>query len=242
MTTSYNGWPFIGAHRIVRALVPGTADVRIEIRAGEVATVLNAWAALWHKRIRPIDTYKPRDYWGWSATNDHPTSCHLSGTAIDLNASSLPFQRYTMPADQRDAVHELLTQFRGVLAWGGDWSNPPDEMHTEIAVPPGDPRLSQLARDLSAGYLGVYTPEEEPTVSDPVYKSKVPGSDYAAPLADFILEIDRKIEELHRSTIPAVLDRLTDIETKIDDQATSEEWKALLAEWQQAMEQWRADR
>ncbi len=217
--TSYNGWPFIGTGELVRALVPGTRDVRIEIRAGDVATVLNAWAALWHKRIRPIDTYRPRDYWGWSATNDHPTSCHLSGTAVDLNASTLPFRAHTMPHHQRAEVHRMLDEFRGVLAWGGDWDSPVDEMHTEIAVPPGDPRLAQLAADLSAGYLGVY--QEEPTVSEPVYKSKVPGSTYAGPLAEFILQIDRKIEELHKSTLPAVLDRLTDIETKIDEQGAS---------------------
>lgn len=219
MTTSYNGWPFIGPAQLVRALVPGTGNVRIELRAGEVATVLNAWAALWHKRIRPIDTYRPRDYWGWSATNSHPTSCHLSGTAVDLNATALPFRRRTMPPDQRAEVNRMLGEFRGVVVWGGNWGGTGvDEMHTEISVPPGDPRLGQLARDLSAGYLGVYD-QKEPPVSEPVYKSLVPGSDYAAPLHEFIRQIDRKIEELHRSTLPAVLDRLTDIEAKIDEQA-----------------------
>lgn len=155
-THSYNGWPFITAAGIVRALVPGTGDVRIEIRAGEVATVLNAWAALWHRNVRRLDTYRPRDYWGWSATNDHPTSCHLSGTAIDLNATTLPFRIATMPADQRATVDRMVSDFRGVVAWGGHWTNPIDEMHAEIAVPPGDHRLTDLARDLSAGYLGVY--------------------------------------------------------------------------------------
>ncbi|MBB1033170.1 M15 family peptidase [Dietzia sp. CQ4] len=153
---SYNGWPFITAAGTISAIVPGTEDVRIEIRRGEVATVLNAWAALWHRRVRRIDTYRPRDYWGWSAENDHPTSCHLSGTAIDLNATTLPFRTRSMPADQRAAVDQLVREFLGVVAWGGHWANPVDEMHTEIAVRPGDSRLTNLARDLSNGYLGVY--------------------------------------------------------------------------------------
>lgn len=162
MTHSYNGWPFIPATEVVRAVVPGTHDVRIEIRRGDVATILNAWAALWHRRVRPLDTYRPRDYWGWSATNDHPTSCHLSGTAVDLNATTLPFRLRTMPADQRAAVDDMVHQFRGVVAWGGHWTNPADEMHAEIALPPGDRRVADLAADLSAGYLGVYTSPTEP--------------------------------------------------------------------------------
>lgn len=153
---SYNGWPFVNASATVRALVPGTNDVRIEIRRGEVATVLNAWASLWHRRVRRIDTYRPRDYWGWSAENDHPTSCHLSGTAIDLNATTLPFRARTMPAAQRAEADRLVREFRGVVAWGGHWTNPVDEMHAEIAVRPGDRRLTDLARELSGGYLGVY--------------------------------------------------------------------------------------
>lgn len=154
-THSYNGWPFVTSSALARAVVPGTGDVRIEILAGPVATVLNAWAALWHKNIRRIDVFRPRDYWGWSAVNDHPTSNHLSGTAIDLNATTLPFRQRTMPADQRARVDQMVRDFRGVVAWGGHWTNPSDEMHAEIAVRPGDHRLTTLARDLSSGYLSV---------------------------------------------------------------------------------------
>lgn len=170
MSHSYNGWPFIPASQVVRALVPGTADVRNEIRRGEVATILNAWTALWHRDVRRVDTYKPRDYWGWSATNSHPTSCHLSGTAVDLNATTLPFRRLTMPASQRATVDRMVRDFRGVVAWGGHWTNPIDEMHAEIAVRPGDPRIAALVRDLSNGYLGVWpgtvTPDPEPPQED----------------------------------------------------------------------------
>jgi hypothetical protein len=160
---SYNGWPFITHNGTVAATVPGTKAVNIPIRKGDVATILNAWAALWNKRIRPIEDDSAPDYGGWTSTNSHPTSCHLSGTAIDLNWNAFPFRvRRATPA-QRAAADQMVKDFRGVVAWGGHWSDPVDEMHAEIAVLPGDPRIATLVRDLEAGYLGVYATDPNTT-------------------------------------------------------------------------------
>lgn len=155
-TKSYNGWPFITHNGTVAALVPGTKAVNIPIRRGDVATILNAWAAVWNRRVMPIEDDNAPDYGGWTSTNDHPTSCHLSGTAIDLNWNALPFQQRRMSAARRAQVDQMVRDFRGVVAWGGHWTDPVDEMHAEIAVLPGDPRIATLVNDLNNGYLGVY--------------------------------------------------------------------------------------
>lgn len=193
-----NGWRQCSAAETVRAVVPGTRDVRIEIRAGDAATILNAWAAWWHKNVYPIDTYKPRDYWGWSATNSVWNSNHLSGTAIDLNATTLPWQQRTMSAEKIATVNYGLKLFEGCIFWGGHWQRV-DEMHSQLAYPEGDARIAAFAKKLSNGYLGIYgTPKETPVTT--------PAPDKLASLVDgslhtrdqYLLYIDRYMWRINK--------------------------------------------
>ena len=153
-----NGWYQIPASETVRAVVPGTKNVRLEIQKGIPATILNAWAAWYHKNVEDIEyNYNngSRDDWAWSATNDVWNSNHLSGTAIDLNATKYPWGTYRMPKHQVDKVNEGLRLFEGTVFWGRNWSKP-DEMHFQIAFPPGDARLAKFAEKLNNGHLGIY--------------------------------------------------------------------------------------
>ena len=81
-TYSENGWRMCNRDECVIADVPLSFIDTAPIRRGDVATILGAWM-LWYDRnveelLSPV--------WGWSNTNDVPTSNHLSGTALDFNA------------------------------------------------------------------------------------------------------------------------------------------------------------
>lgn len=160
-----NGWPVIPASKLDRDPVPGTRAV-VEVRAGDVSTVLKGWAAWFHRNVEPIDPGQ-RDDWGWSPSNDVPDSNHLSGTAIDINAVRYPWKRYTMPADKVAVVRRGLDLFEGTVFWGRDWGETgswPDEMHYQIAC--DAKTLARMAARLNAGYLGIYRPEDDMPLTD----------------------------------------------------------------------------
>jgi D-alanyl-D-alanine carboxypeptidase len=156
-----NGWPQCSRDQCVNPVVPGTRKVRIEIREGVASTILVAWAAWWHRNVRSIE---PRDghrnWWGWSATNDVWNSNHLSGTAVDLCADELPWQRYTMSGDERALVQRGLGLFEGHVYWGGVW-NRVDEMHSQMAGSTlNNSRTAEFAERLRNGYLNIYGPPD----------------------------------------------------------------------------------
>lgn len=168
-TVSENGWRICDTAEIVKPLVPGTDGVRPEVRRGPAATILVATAALFHKRVRRIDRYKPRDYWGFSWENVVPNSNHLAGTAVDLIATELPWKRsaYSGLLNQREieACRGILRDMKGGVFWGEDWGTK-DPMHWQLNWREGDPRVDALAAELSDGYLGVFAPEKPRDPSD----------------------------------------------------------------------------
>ena len=75
--------------------------------------------------------------WGYAARNVRGSSStisnHASGTAIDLNAPAHPLgARGTFSDRQERAIRAILKDLDGVVRWGGDYKNRPDEMHFEI--------------------------------------------------------------------------------------------------------------
>lgn len=125
---SENGWRMCNADETV---VVDVAGMPLRVRAGYAAEALGAWARWYHENVEPIDRYRPLDDWGWSATNDVWSSNHLSGTAIDLNATQYPWGQRTMPADRKARVRRGLALFEGVIFWGADWDRA-DEMHFQL--------------------------------------------------------------------------------------------------------------
>lgn len=154
-THSENGWRMADRNECVVSNPVPHSDTA-PVRSGVAATILNAWLIWYHLHVEPIAS----PVWGWSRDNDVPSSNHLSGTALDINAPRYPWGYRTMPAMRIAKVRNGLGLFDGCVFWGADW-NRADEMHYQIAYPEGDPRLSKLADALSAGYLGLYGPPTE---------------------------------------------------------------------------------
>lgn len=160
--TSENGWRMVNSDSCPPALVPGT-DTKLRIREGDAATILIAWACWYHNNVEPIDRFRDAptytDDWGWSEYNDVGDSNHLSGTAIDINATQYPWGARVMPDEMVAKVQEGLRLFEGTVFWGADWSRA-DEMHYQIGLPEDDPALGTFAARLNQGYLGIYAPPD----------------------------------------------------------------------------------
>lgn len=154
---SENGWPMCNSASCVSEMVVPAAK-RVPLRAGDVATILNAWLILYNREVEPITS----QVWGWSADNDVWNSNHMSGTAVDIGAPKYPWGQRTMPSGTKAKVRALLAKFEGVVFWGADWDYP-DEMHYQIGLPPSDPRVHQFAEKLNNGYLGAYPADDAPS-------------------------------------------------------------------------------
>ncbi|RYE40729.1 MAG: hypothetical protein EOP24_39680 [Hyphomicrobiales bacterium] len=151
-TYSENGWRMCNRDACVVAnVLPFTNTA--PIRAGDAATILNAWTLWYHHNVEPLTS----PVWGWSATNDVANSNHLSGTALDFNAPKYPWGLRTMPAARIAKIREGLRLFEGTVFWGADWGRA-DEMHFQIGYREGDARVRNFAQRLSDGHLGIYGP------------------------------------------------------------------------------------
>lgn len=162
-----NGWPQIPANVLDKSGIPGLkADFRIETAPGDVSTLLRAWILWYDRNVEDVEfNYQngARDEWGWSATNSVWNSNHLSGTAVDINATRWPMGRRNMPQDLVDRVQRGLVLFEGTIFWGRVWNNP-DEMHYQIAGTPAS--IAPLAQRIRDGYLNLLAPEKPRDPSD----------------------------------------------------------------------------
>jgi hypothetical protein len=146
--TSYNGWPVgtpgssIG---IVSYYAPNTS-ILIPVKSGDVATVLMYVAGRFNSEVEAL---RAGQVWGYdyrkNVNNPSVWSNHASGTAIDLNSALHPNGAKNTFSGAKVAVIRNILAFCGdVIYWGGDYSGTTDEMHFEIDVAPGDPRLPAL--------------------------------------------------------------------------------------------------
>jgi hypothetical protein len=127
---SENGWRMVDQGSCVWVKVPGT-NVSLQIREGQPAKILGAWAADWNAYVEPL---RDADSACWTATNDVASSNHLSGTAIDLNWQSHPFRvaNAGMNAAQLATVAEMLDFYEKLVFWGNNWDSPKDAMHSQM--------------------------------------------------------------------------------------------------------------
>lgn len=152
--TSYNGWVVgkTAAAIGVRSYRIKDTAIYISVRSGDVATVMTYLAARFNAEVEKL---RPGQIWGYEyradVNNTKWWSCHASGTAIDLNAVLHPnHAKGTFAAPALARLRRILTDCNGVVYWGGDYSGVTDAMHFEINVPPGDPRLPELAARIRA--------------------------------------------------------------------------------------------
>lgn len=169
---SENGWRMCNRDECERIYIEGANNdflAAMIVRSGPAEVLLRAWAHWYHRNVEPLDRYRSGvgDDWGWSATNDVPNSNHLSGTALDFNASQYPWGRdasQVMPRERIAKIREGLALFRGFIFWGQDWGRK-DPMHYQVGVPEFDSDgmpnrgLAAFAAELEGGLYGLLAPE-----------------------------------------------------------------------------------
>lgn len=130
---SENGWRPArldpGSEQLVWRTVPGTA-VNLQVMRGLPEVFLLAWAADWNAYIEPL---RDADSASYTPTNSVATSNHLNATAEDLNWRNHPFpQRGSLNSDQMATLRQMIDFYEGWIFWAGDWSDPVDEMHSQM--------------------------------------------------------------------------------------------------------------
>lgn len=132
VATSQNGYYANNRNLIISVDIPGgrvscRKDYGIPVIVKELFTRFHneveslKWPGNWGYAERPIR--------GSSTT----LSNHASGTAWDANAPQHPLGKSgTFSASQVKAIKRILSDFDGVLRWGGNYNNRKDEMHFEI--------------------------------------------------------------------------------------------------------------
>lgn len=128
---SSNGWPMVNGDECTWVTVPGTS-VSLQIQNGQPLAILRAFAADFNAYVEPL---RDPDSACWTPTNSVSTSNHLSGTAMDLNWESHPFQVADagFSAAQIATIKEIQAFYEGTVFWGNDWSDPKDAMHFQLA-------------------------------------------------------------------------------------------------------------
>ncbi|MFV8317106.1 M15 family metallopeptidase [Mycobacterium sp. 23] len=130
---SSNGWPMVDEGSCTWVIVPGTnPPVSLQIQNGQPLQILRAFAADFNAEVEPL---RDADSASWTAGNSVGDSNHLSGTAMDLNWDSHPFQVADAGFNQAKLakVRELLNWYEGIVFWGNDWTSPKDAMHFQLA-------------------------------------------------------------------------------------------------------------
>lgn len=130
LTHSSNGWPMVDQGSCTWVGIPGT-NVTLQIQNGAPLAILRAFAADFHAHVEPL---RDPDSACWTATNSVASSNHLSGTAMDLNWNSHPFQIANAGFDAAKIarVRELIDFYEGTVFWGNDWTSPKDAMHFQL--------------------------------------------------------------------------------------------------------------
>ena len=166
MARSQNGWVANDRSIVSSRLIPGSS-VRVTVRDGAAGDVLLYVASQVDQRVEDIDNARGAlDDWGYDERpirGGRALSNHASGTAIDLNAVKHPLgRRGTFTREQSDEIRRILAEVGGVVRWGGDYRNRPDEMHFEVVGTPG--QVALVAAKLTAMALGGRADDEEDDV------------------------------------------------------------------------------
>ncbi|MEU7717861.1 hypothetical protein [Streptomyces tibetensis] len=150
---STNGWEMerIADDRghIYTRPVPGTPVTGVQLRMGDVETVLVHVIRRFHYEI---DELRRGDVTGWR----HPSkvrkglaeSNQASGTAVQIRPGSYPSGlRGGFFPQQEAVIRDILADCEGVIRWGGD-DKRPDEALFYVDTAPGDSRLARIAEKI----------------------------------------------------------------------------------------------
>lgn len=162
---SENGWPMINSDLLDFMPVP-EIGWKVGVQIGVPNTLLKALMVRLNREVEPMDINQCGVF---TVTNSMPNSNHNSGTALDYNWLKHPFEKWgTWSAPQRAKIDKILNDFRGTIEFGGNWTDPRDEMHFELAFGPANQMALQLANELYIdGLWGIFKPGKPP-VTGPV--------------------------------------------------------------------------
>ena len=141
---SENGWPMIGSDMLDYSPVP-EIGWKVGVHIGVPNTLLKALMVRLNREVEPMDTSQCGVF---TVTNSMPNSNHNSGTALDYNWLKHPFHQWGTWGANRAKVDKILQDFRGTIEFGGNWTDPRDEMHFELAYGPENQTALQLANEL----------------------------------------------------------------------------------------------
>lgn len=182
MALSQNGYPAL-AEPPPPHTIPGT-DIKVRVRAGDVATVLLEVARRFHTEVERLDlvavdrgTVVPGDDWGWAyrPVRGQTTglSNHASGCALDLNATVHPRGvRGTFSRKQLAAMRRILAATldpgtgREVVRCGEWFTTTIDPMHWEINA--SQAAVSRVAARIRAKNEAPPKPKPKPAPAPPV--------------------------------------------------------------------------
>lgn len=149
MSKSQNGWSALTSSS--KRLAP-FRWITGKVRYRHVHQVLEHLCARFNAEVETINVawswgYAPRNVRGSSTV----VSNHASATAIDLNAPAHPLGvRGTFSGRQVAVIRDILADLDGVIRWGGDYKNRPDEMHFEIVGTPAQVKAAAKALKAAA--------------------------------------------------------------------------------------------
>lgn len=139
---AYNGWlasPNPADFGGLEPLVVAGESFAPGVMKGDVHDVLEYVAVQLHLRVESVvkPEWHQADDWGFNFrknANANNLSVHGTGGAFDYNATRHPNgKRGTFAPWQVAEIHRILDEVDNVVAWGGDFTGTPDEMHFEIA-------------------------------------------------------------------------------------------------------------
>lgn len=163
-----DGWTAVdyGDKSLKKYAIPGAPGIEggglILREADGIGDYLAALAAAWqaHPALGGGRANLNKGWSGGHALRSNPQgtgiSNHSAGVAMDLRADIFPLSAYNMTKEEKTAVKSLLQRFNKI-EWGGDWTNPVDEMHFEIRDPGTWGKGSGIPEGASSA-----TPKKEP--------------------------------------------------------------------------------
>lgn len=141
---SENGWPMIDNGTLDFSPIP-EIGWRLGVHIGVPNTLLKALIVRLNREVEPMDRTQTGCF---TVTNSMPNSNHNSGTAIDYNWNKHQFHKWGTWGANRAKVDKIITDFRGTIEFGGNWTSPRDEMHFELAFGPAHKGALDLANEL----------------------------------------------------------------------------------------------
>jgi hypothetical protein len=165
--TSQNG--YIANNRSLIATMTA-GGVEFPVRKGPCGELLMWAAGRWHNEVEPL---VPGTCWGYAERDiigSNVISNHASGTAVDLNAPKHPLgtnPSTNFTASQITAVRRIITDSRGALRWGGDYTGRKDGMHVEINAPEAEV-AAVLAEVNGAGGMSPNTAQQVDEIHEQV--------------------------------------------------------------------------